>query len=449
MKKLMTVIAFILACLPSGAQTPREKIAVENALVDEVRLMSTGRSDKYAVDRLRKLAAKDSTNDAVFFYLGQYEFAAGNENSAVKAFEKAHSIDPANDDYSETLAKIYAKTGRVKESTDIYLELLEKNPAKYRNAYTLTILADQQLLSYKDSLALENYEAALLYEPGYTPAILGKSEIFRMRNNLPAFFSTLHEFTTDSAVYPHPKCEYINNILRHVDGNVYQSWGARLDSLVLDCVKTHPTDSSCLKLAGRWFYGTGRTENAKKYFNELLEYYPDDIEAHFIHLQILADEKDRMGMIDECKIILSLADGNVEYAAPAMSTIGDCYYELGQKKETYKWYEQTLRISPEYLPVLNNYAYYLSLEGKKLKKARKMSAITVGKEPDNPTYLDTYGWILHLLGEDKDAKTHFKHAMLYGGKENAEVLMHYSEVLKALGENDVADYYRDLADKKK
>ena len=132
-----------------------------------------------------------------------------------------------------------------------------------------------------------------------------------------------------------------------------------------------------------------------------------------------------------------------------MSTIGDCYYELGKKEETFKWYEKTLRISPEYLPVLNNYAYYLSLEGKRLKKAKKMSALTVEKEPDNPTYLDTYGWILHLLGEDKEAKKHFKHAMLYGGKENTEVLFHYSEVLRALGEDDIAEYYKDLAEKKK
>ena len=79
----------------------------------------------------------------------------------------------------------------------------------------------------------------------------------------------------------------------------------------------------------------------------------------------------------------------------------------------------------------------------------RSKALTVSKEPDNPTYLDTYGWILHLLGEDKEAKLLFKHAMLYGGKDNAEVLLHYSEVLRALGEDDVANYYKDLADNKK
>ena len=91
--------------------------------------------------------------------------------------------------------------------------------------------------------------------------------------------------------------------------------------------------------------------------------------------------------------------------------------------------------------MLNNYAYYLSEEGKRLKKALAMSKKTVEAEPDNATYLDTYGWILHLLGKDKDAKPVFKHAMLYGGKDSAVQLDHYAEVLYALGEYDLAQVY--------
>ena len=98
--------------------------------------------------------------------------------------------------------------------------------------------------------------------------------------------------------------------------------------------------------------------------------------------------------------------------------------------------------------MLNNYAYYLSLEKKKLKKAAAMSRITVEKEPDNATYLDTYGWILHLQGLDQKAKPYFKHAMLYGGRDSAVILSHYAEVLDALGEHDLAKSFRMLAEKK-
>ena len=98
--------------------------------------------------------------------------------------------------------------------------------------------------------------------------------------------------------------------------------------------------------------------------------------------------------------------------------------------------------------MLNNYAYYLSLEGKNLKKARDMSSKTITSEPDNPTYLDTYAWILHLMGLDIEAKSYFKHAMLYGGKESKTILEHYAIVLEALGEKDLSVYYKNLSEQK-
>ena len=37
--------------------------------------------------------------------------------------------------------------------------------------------------------------------------------------------------------------------------------------------------------------------------------------------------------------------------------------------------------------------------------------------------------------------------MLYGGKESRTVLLHYSAVLEALGETDLAKVYADMAEK--
>ena len=77
-----------------------------------------------------------------------------------------------------------------------------------------------------------------------------------------------------------------------------------------------------------------------------------------------------------------------------------------------------------------------------------MSEKTIRQEPDNPTYLDSYGWILFLQGKPAEAKTHFKRAMLYGGKEEAEILSHYAQVLFALGDEATAAYYWSLAREK-
>ena len=77
-----------------------------------------------------------------------------------------------------------------------------------------------------------------------------------------------------------------------------------------------------------------------------------------------------------------------------------------------------------------------------------MSKKTIEAEPDNPTYLDTFGWILYLQGKALEAKPFFKHAMLYGGKESVVVMDHYAEVLYALKEYDLAFVYWNLALKK-
>ena len=88
------------------------------------------------------------------------------------------------------------------------------------------------------------------------------------------------------------------------------------------------------------------------------------------------------------------------------------------------------------------------MEGKSLKKAYNMSKRTIEAEPDNATYLDTFGWILYLQGKPLEAKPFFKHAMLYGGKDSVVIMDHYAEVLYALKEYDLAMVYWNMALKK-
>ena len=47
------------------------------------------------------------------------------------------------------------------------------------------------------------------------------------------------------------------------------------------------------------------------------------------------------------------------------------------------------------------------------KKGIEMSRKTVLSEPENATYLDTYGWLLFLTGECEQAKKYLKEALVY------------------------------------
>ena len=80
--------------------------------------------------------------------------------------------------------------------------------------------------------------------------------------------------------------------------------------------------------------------------------------------------------------------------------------------------------------ILNNYAYLLATHGGDLKKAERMSELTIREEPDNPVYLDTYGWILHLQGQDMLAKFYLQKAYrLADGEEvKQEVIRHLQQI---------------------
>jgi predicted negative regulator of RcsB-dependent stress response/MFS family permease len=118
--------------------------------------------------------------------------------------------------------------------------------------------------------------------------------------------------------------------------------------------------------------------------------------------------------------------------------IGDLNYFLKNKQVAFDSYEKALKLNPQNLPVLNNYSYYLSLEKRDLDKAEQMSGITVKLEPLNPTYLDTYGWILFEQGSYIMAKIYIEKAIEYSDEPSAEVYEHYGDVLFMNGEQEKA-----------
>ena len=99
-------------------------------------------------------------------------------------------------------------------------------------------------------------------------------------------------------------------------------------------------------------------------------------------------------------------------------------------KEMYAAFEQVLEADPYNLMVLNNYAWMLATHRGDLNKAEQMSAITIREAPNDPTFLDTYGWIMHLKGEDQLALFYLNRAYWNARDERhkAEIERHLKEV---------------------
>ena len=87
---------------------------------------------------------------------------------------------------------------------------------------------------------------------------------------------------------------------------------------------------------------------------------------------------------------------------------------------------------------MNNYSYYLSLRNEFLEKAREYSAKSNTIDKSNPSYMDTYAWILYQLKEYKSAKEWQEKALRYSDLSDPIMFEHYGDILFQLGDIDNA-----------
>ena len=101
-------------------------------------------------------------------------------------------------------------------------------------------------------------------------------------------------------------------------------------------------------------------------------------------------------------------------------------------KVLYAAFDRILELDPYNISVLNNYAWTLAINGGDLNKAEQMSAITIREEPNNPTCLDTYGWILHLKGQDELALFYLNRALwnVSDDSKTKEVIIEHINAIK-------------------
>lgn len=411
----------------------------------------------------------------LYYSLIELYLSMGRMEDALSTLDQIDTVFGRSDVSVMTRFDILRRLGRMEEA----YQVLEAYNREYSSPQVLAMLGDYRMSMYEDSTALAYYDEALDIAPDYAPALLGKAEVFRITRRYEDYFRTIDVFIKDKDIPAEGKCDYLKALVQHSDPNFLTRFQPSLDSVMTSFRSVHPGDSLVTAIAGIYYYGTGRMDKAKDCFRENVEQWPESLgaaanyaealmymgeweelsaytkdaygrfpdELAFLEMSTLADYnlKAYDDVIATCSRIISVAPDDSARVLTAYTTLGDIYYHLGEKAKAYRSYDEALKVNPEYLTVLNNYAYFLSLDGRKLKKAYSMSRITVEKEPDNATYLDTFGWILYLQGRSEEAKPYFKHAMLYGGKESAVTMDHYAEVLFDLKEYSLAFVYWNQA----
>lgn len=119
--------------------------------------------------------------------------------------------------------------------------------------------------------------------------------------------------------------------------------------------------------------------------------------------------------------------------------MGDIYQEKENITESFKCYEKSLEKNPDNIMTLNNYAYFMSLRNESLDKALVMIDKVLEKEPSIPVYIDTKAWILYLMGDYAEAKILQRKAIALDTSKSSDLMLHYADILAALGENVTAE----------
>lgn len=167
------------------------------------------------------------------------------------------------------------------------------------------------------------------------------------------------------------------------------------------------------------------TDQAQAYNPEEMVFYYFGGMAHYLK----GDEESTLSTFK--KGIAQVNDkSSPDLVSDLYMIMGDILNKKGLEKESFAAYDSCLHYKDDNVPALNNYAYYMSVNGKNLHQAEQMSFKTIKAEPKNGTYLDTYAWILFMEERYHEAKIYIDQAVanLDSTQNNNTVIEHAGDI---------------------
>lgn len=349
--------------------------------------------------------------------------------SALNEGQKLIEAFPGNPTYVLNQVEILYNNGKLDDA----LNLVESEIAKYPNQPELRMAA-YTLLKEKgqNELALKNLVSAF-DNPDLDPEVKSKT-----------FISILNELQTTQRDQLLDQLETMILKLHPTDAKVLEAVGERrkkqgnMESAIdfyKKSIQADPKNPAILEQVILNSFG----ENAN--FQELETYtilgvdeFPEAPEFWFYDGVVKSAQKKDSSAVNSLKKSLELNSGkNPQLDQVAFGSLGNSLYNLGEKDSAYYYFDKALSLNPNDEQVLNNYAYFLSLEKKNLDKAKSMAEKVVKKFPTNSTYLDTYAWVLFQMGNFQEALKYMQIALENDPEPSGVVMEHYGDILYHVG----------------
>lgn len=388
-----------------------------------------------AIDRMERIEGE--SEQLALARMSVYELK-GDTKNAYKTLKDLADTHPNDLTFSIMLGNWLMQNGKPKEAYKLFSKALESEP---ENTYAQSSMYDYYRAAGQDVQANEMMERVLLGKD--TPddnriqfirqAIqenerqgsdsLKMIRLFdRMREALPKDVAVAEMKVAYYTLKKMPEDE-INQALVDLLELAPDNGGARFQLIQNKWAKQNWKEVAELSEPGMLY---NPDEMAFYYFTGLARYYQkDDVGALDAFQRGTAEINDK-------------SDPSI--ASDFYAIMGDIYHSRGETEKAYAAFDSCLQWKPDHIMTLNNYAYYLSIEGKDLKRAEEMSAKTVKAEPKNPTYLDTYAWVLYCQERYEEAKIYIDQALKFSEDTtlSADVLEHAGDIYIKAGNTDEA-----------
>jgi len=362
-----------------------------------------------------------------------YDIYAGFKemDKATETLEAILKLNPYNSEIKSLLAAHYREIGRLDEAERLYEEVFAISPKDknvqaelvkiyfQRNDNDKGFKKFSQLLG-KDSL--DFYEKVQVGEVYYRLISQDKG----------ALDITTNIFTSLNSEYPGEWIPYYYlgaiDLINKNEGSYQEKFN--------QAMQYGDTARQVYLLVGVSYFQRNKLAEAKTALEKGLVQFPDD----FDFLNLLGNVEQTLGNTSGALTYYEKAREQNPEDVNNLVALAGLYETMKRYKESNAAYEKVLSIEPDNALALNNYAYYLSVRGERLNDAQKMSKKSLENNPENASYLDTYGWILFKLNKYEEARDYIIKSLKVNGN-SAVVNDHLGDIYDAMGDRTNAMKY--------
>lgn len=421
-----------------------------------------------ASEEYEKLVKDYPEKPELNYYLADALTQEGEVGKAIDAYDALESSIGMNEALSMQKYKLYSSL----EQSDSAFQEIEKLANKFPMEARYPIILGDLYLEKNDTVkALSYYKKAHEIDPGSPYYIVSMANYYEVVGDKDAAETQIRNALVNEKLDVETKVGILSRYILRLQQS--QKGTESANALFQTLLEQHPEDTDLKQMYGSLLIAQGKNDEARFQFQLITEMEPQDPAAWQQLLNLALKSEDLPEVIRICTrcqelfpeapeyyFYLGIAYFQQEKYQEALDTyragieiipvensnmksdfygqIGDINYQIKNMPETYKAYEEALKYNDKNVVVLNNYAYFLSLDKKDLKKAERMSASAVKLEPNNSTYLDTYAWVFFVQGNYSLAKIYIKSALANDKTNSPELVDHYGDILFMTGEKEQA-----------